>query len=488
MFARFQRRAPSPSPPRYRDSYALESQEAAPPKQKRSLLSLTLMSLGAVSVAFMLACFTALSPFSASPAVASLGLININSNAAKPGDGVQSAVLTVWGYCTTSSTDSVTSCFPATDLKVIGNNSYNFQFNPPPIKTNASKQYTVTDTLDALPYKTMPILIFALPTVSIFLGVAVLSNLATLVCFLFKERSNAWIVCAKFTSSVCLISWVVLMVCVVGAGIAMSGLVAFMANFQGITASQSPTGLLLMGIAVVADSAAMGLSTWSCIKAKQFGVERIEKNAVEMYSYDQREDSYIERGSRTNGSIGRGSYASKGGATGSLGRRGSWEDVAPPSRDRDQRRRGDDRGGRGRDREQRDRKRRTYNKMDDDDDDQERSTAPGSAPAKSDWGILRTAGAVAGGAASVAGGLYGYLAGSSKPAETAKAEEPEKGTRKGGNAIANASAKRSGGGGGGGGRDRSPSRTRRSSMNRDRGGRRGGSPSRGYDDRRGGRR
>ncbi|KAI9350754.1 hypothetical protein BDR26DRAFT_1003576 [Obelidium mucronatum] len=450
MFGRKQKQRlshePAPPPP--------------PPAPVNASLRLTLASAGAVALSFCVTAFLALAPFAAAPGVASLGLIAIESAAPKPADGVLAAVLTVWGYCSTT-VDGTQTCYPATDLKTIGNNSYNFQFAPEPLSNLSSKQFTVSQTLDTIPYKTIPLLIFALPTVTIFLGIALISSLATLLFFFARNFSHAWVVCAKFTSTVCLISWIVLLVCCVGSGIAASGLVAFLANFQGITASQSPAGLALMVTALIADTAAMVLSTWSCMNAKKYDEFLDEKDQYEMemaaaprYNDDR--------------SLGRQGTGKK--------KRNSWEEP-PPSRQRRDDDRGDRRGGGGGgnrggnnrcgggggDRRRKDRtsyyndnrwsRRNSYQDIESGNNNSYQAKSvgkdagAGAAPAaeKSDWGILRTVN-------GVAGGVYGYFAGPAKPEP-----EPEKPK---GNAIKNASSSKKRGG------DRSPDRSRRSSPHR----------------------
>ncbi|KAJ3017834.1 UNVERIFIED_CONTAM: hypothetical protein HDU68_011448 [Siphonaria sp. JEL0065] len=433
----------------------------------------TLLSFGSISLAFVLTAFAALAPFAQTPSVASLGLINIEASSSKPADGILSAVLTVWGYCTTA-IDGTPTCYPATDLKTIGNNSYNFQFNPAPL-TNV-KSMTVSQTLDILPYKTSPLLIFALPTVTIFLGIGVLSSLATLLFFFARNFSHAWVVCAKFTSTICLISWVVLLVCLVGTGVAGNGLVAFMANFQlSITASQSSAGLALMATALIADTAAMALSTWSCINAKKYDQFLDEKDQYEM------EMAAAPSYNNNDRSLGRKGTGKKS--------RGSWEDDIPsapsPRQRRDEERGGGGRGGRDRDNgrsggrgrgnnnrgsyfNNRWSRRDSYRDVDSEAKKvgkDSSATAANAGPAeKSDWGILRTVN-------GVAGGVYGYFAGPAKPAEPEP--EPEK---KKGNAIKSASSKKRGG-------DRSPDRSRRNSPSRPSGSRsksrgRNGSPDR----------
>ncbi|KAJ3076385.1 hypothetical protein HDU98_003640 [Podochytrium sp. JEL0797] len=461
----------SPSPPRFRSPLpALHNDSTTSPDIHNPSVRLTLLSLLAICVAFTLTALATLSAFS--HIVQTLGLVTIVSGSANPSDQVTSAVLTVWvthfdssnsklkphsphhvkyqGSCKTF-TNGTTSCLPATDLKTIGNNSYGFQFTPSP-PPSSPKQWTVTETIDALPYTTNPILIFTLPIATIILGVALIGAVAAVVCFwLRKVWRGKWVACGKFVSVSCFAAWICLVICCACSGVAQVGMVAYLSGFQlssltlieGITASLSPAILTLMITSLVSTTTAMGLSLWSWIHAKRFDASITAKDNFELMEngggrFDDDDERYdtAPRVAPQRGSV------------------DSWEDEYPSKgRDlRDGRDEKDARGGRDQQRGGGGRKngpprnnprysrRDTYDEMGS--EKEEKSVQPVEAPKKSDWGILRTVN-------GVAGGVYGYLGGGKTNAAAEPVVAPVE-ERKRGNAIANASGKDRGGRSGGG--------------------------------------
>ncbi|KAJ3125124.1 hypothetical protein HK100_010964 [Physocladia obscura] len=458
------------------------------------------------AVAFALTGIVFLSPFSTS-AAKSIGFVSITSDSTSPKDGISSAILTVWGYCITASANSIVTCYPATSLLALGEDASDFQFNPTPPTFKNISLWTVNDTLAALPYKANPLLIFALPVSMVLLGLAFISSLFGLLTFFLRSWSSAWVACAKFTSTLTLIAWIVLLICAAGAGVAASGLLTFIAAVPTVSGSQSAAGITLIVTAIVAVTAAFALSTWSFYLATAYNKYLLlEKEAarypMEEFGDEERgnggyetqrrgsnsdvaedawryDDSQVEQLRSPPNARRRGddngennNYNSRG--TRSDGRNASNGEENKRNKSRNDG--GDTRGGgggrsRGNDRQIKQEQRRSvfnrYSNYGNDGDFDDNSNIGGGVggdnkitkndaggnvsttdAAKSDWGILRTAKGVAGGAINVAGGVYGYFAGSSTPTDpttangktTAKKDmdDPKK-TR---NAIANASSRR----------------------------------------------
>ncbi|KAI8609066.1 hypothetical protein BC830DRAFT_1085749 [Chytriomyces sp. MP71] len=432
-------------------------------KRKASPFCLALMGLIATALAFIFVSLGLLTPFSSVSSIASLGFIQIQSTVDKPSDGVQSAILTTWGYCTTT-TDGVTTCLPATNLFMLGQYATNFTFTPTPLIITA-KSYTVTQTLALLPYKANAVLIFTLPIVMSLLGLALLAGLATVLFFTAKRYTNLWVVCAKCGSTLTILGGVLLAVCVGCAAAAGEALAGVLVGVPGVVVARSYAGLALIAAGLGSVMAAAGVTTWSFwsasrvdaeledlemedagrsvgvggpaagVSGKKGGFDEHQEGRGGPYGSRERLDARrrlndmdslspplsTQQGSRARSSDGRSDMNRSDDRRGINGKR-----VVDGE---DGRRGGDRRVGGSRGRERRsviDRfssrssvyhaggKDKGGRKVDGEEDGKAEEQ-----PAKSDWGILRTVN-------GVAGGVYGYFAGgNSAPAEPEPQPEPE---------------------------------------------------------------
>ncbi|KAJ3221293.1 hypothetical protein HDU81_010742 [Chytriomyces hyalinus] len=481
MFGRKTTRASSPSPSperqrRYPNTRYDDPIDQLPPPARRartSPLCLAAGGLAATVVAFIMVALVLLSPFSSMPAFASIGFIRLDSTTTPAADGIQSAILTTWGYCTTASSDSTTTCLPATNLQMLGNYATNFTLSPQPLVLGGAKSYSITQALSLLPYISNPVLIFTLPIIMSLLGLAVISCTISLISFFLKRYTNVWVVCAKFSSTLNIVSFVALIVCVAVAVLANESLAGLAAAIPGITVVKPYAGLALLAVAFVFVLVACVATTYLFIVARR--EDAFEDTDVELGDYNQPKSE-----SSMQGTVPRmGGVAEKGGRGGAdavrAGSRNSWDDVkdrkqqgslqrpekgpqrprdfhraagkprggppdrvarsdAGPDRDRDRER---ERGGGGAGRGARN-DRFSIRSSIQDNRKSERKDAEVKGteeePPKSDWGILRTVN-------GVAGGVYGYFAGS-----TPKAEEPEEKVEKAPSKDAKSSAaSRSGG-------------------------------------------
>ncbi|KAJ3251874.1 hypothetical protein HDU77_005620 [Chytriomyces hyalinus] len=460
MFGRKTTRArdssPSPSPERqrrYPNTRYDDPIDQLPPPARRARTSPVCLAAGglaATGVAFIMVALVLLSPFSSMPAFASIGFIRLESATTPASDGIQSAILTTWGYCTTASSDSTTTCLPATNLQMLGNYATNFTLSPQPLLLGANS-YSITQALSLLPYKSNPVLIFTLPIIMSLLGLAVISCTTSLISFFLKRYTNVWVVCAKFSSTLNIVSFVALLICVAVAVVANESLASLAATIPGITVVKPYAGLALLAVACVFVLSACVATTYLFIVARR--EDAFEDADVELGAYNQPKSESMQgtvpRIGAEKGGRGRGGDAGVD-APVRAGSRASWDDIkdrkqgslqrpekgtqrrdfdraaskprgGPPDRARSgaapDRERGGGGGGGGAGRGARNDRFSIRSSIQDtrkpEKKDAEVKGAPEEEPPKSDWGILRTVN-------GVAGGVYGYFAGGAP-----KAEEPE---------------------------------------------------------------